>query len=705
MASRFSISTESDPSPAYFAAFAVSYGEHIDELLHQLLRGTAEEEFKDFVSSFYSQLGNRADSAEILSRLSSEELEDLKSKQTRHLRLILSPGGTAQEHYARAREAGWVHEMVGVGLPMLMEAYHLYRSRVDALLNRSALNGAQRDELRVALHQRLQLDVEAQIVSHTQFEMAIGSFQASLDEVIQTSSNLADLLRSSLQAIGDFDGISACLFSRPDASGVMQIEAMGGEEGPRYAESMRLKRVPFFETQATSMAGKGPAGRAWRSGKIQINNSFYTEAAMHPWRAEARERGFRSSAAVPLLDDSEQSFAVLSFYSRWPGFFSGVNRVAMLRHIQQTMSQAILRLERAVVIPADLRSAYRQLLEEGAVEMLYQPIIDLRTGKLDSLEALARLRGKGGELIVPGAFLSAFGNSGLLRLFQLGLEQVCRTTRLWREQEPNLELRVALNLPPDGLSQDAYRDSVFDILSRWGISPRFLTLEVLETRDSLDIGRRDARIVEFQEAGIRIAQDDLGSGYSSLMRMDRLPSDHVKIDQALVRGALKRPVRALEFIYHLTLLAHGFGAQVTVEGLEDEGLIEAAAILGADHGQGFGIAHPMPAKEVLPWCHSWSFPIDAEQPQTALGALAGYLLWDHKLGMLSDWPEFATQFIKEPWLVHRYLKRSANSDAELSMMLERTQIVALKGQKSANYKQMRKELIERLGEIWLNDRK
>jgi hypothetical protein len=134
-------------------------------------------------------------------------------------------------------------------------------------------------------------------------------------------------------------------------------------------------------------------------------------------------------------------------------------------------------------------------------------------------------------------------------------------------------------------------------------------------------------------------------------------------------------------------------------------LIEAATILGADHGQGYGIARPMPTQEVMPWSESWTFPIDPEQPRTALGALAGYLLWDHKLGLLADWPQFAEQFIKEPWLVHRYLNRTGNSDTELSTMLESTQIVALKGQRSARYKVMRKDLIERLGAIWLDERK
>lgn len=376
----------------------------------------------------------------------------------------------------------------------------------------------------------------------------------------------------------------------------------------------------------------------------------------------------------------------------------------MLRHIQQSLSQAILRGEQTTVVSAVMSRDYRQYLEDGAVEMLYQPIIDLRTGRPESLEALARLRGADGMLISPPAFLPAFGNAGLFRLFQLGLDQACRDLRAWLDKDPDLSLSVGLNLPPDGLTQDAYRDCVFETLAHHELPATALTLEMLESKEAHDVARRDARIAEFQQAGIRIAQDDLGSGHSSLLRMDRVPCDSIKIDQGLVRGALKRPVRALEFIYHLTLLAQGFGVPVTVEGLEDIGLIEAAAILGADYGQGYGISKPMRTQDVMTWKRSWTFPIDPEHPHTALGALAGYLLWDHKLGMLSDWPELAANFIKEPWLVHRYLDRGENTDPELPSMLERTQILALHGKRSPKYANMRKELIERLGENWLKQR-
>jgi EAL domain-containing protein (putative c-di-GMP-specific phosphodiesterase class I) len=699
--------TQISPSASYFADFSSSYGEEVDLFLSHLLQDHPgiDDDLSEFADSFYEHLSDRAHSSAILARLSQDELVHLKAKQAQHLKMLLSPGLTPEAQYERALLVGWIHEMVGVSLPTLMETYHLYHAKIEEILNNAVLGVSEIDRLRGALHQRVQLDVEAQIASHARFDGKIASILAALDEAIQKASNFADMLRYTLQALGDFEGIAACLFSRPDAYGVMQIEAEGGKEGSLYAEALRTRRVPLFETLATNDAGNGPAGRAWRSGRVQINDSFQENATVHAWRDEAAQRGFRSSTAIPLLDESGQSFAILSLYSCWPGFFSAVTRETMLRHIQLSMSRAILHFEQTTVVSADLGRNYRQLLDAGAVEMLYQPIVDLRTGKLDSLEALARLRGADGQLISPAAFLPAFGNAGLLRLFQLGLDQTCRATRSWRDNDSEIPLSVGLNLPPDGLTQDAYRDCVFETLSRWELPPSTLTLEMLENKESLDVARRDERIAEFQQAGIRIAQDDLGSGHSSLLRMDRVACDRVKIDQGLVRGALKRPVRALEFIYHLTLLAQGFGAPVTVEGLEDIGLIEAAAILGADYGQGYGISKPMRARDVMSWSRAWSFPVDPEHPRTALGALAGYLLWDHKLGMLSDWPELAASFIKEPWLVHRYLDGAVNSDPELPSMLERTQILALHGKRSPKYAKMRMELIERLGEIWLEERK
>ncbi|MDE3199895.1 MAG: EAL domain-containing protein [Acidobacteriota bacterium] len=693
------------PSAEYFADYDSAYGEDIDSLLAQTQLIDMDAMSKEFASHFYNHLGEREESSSVLSRLSPQERAHLHAKQAEHLCSFLQPRMCAETQYKRALLIGRFHELVGVSLPIQMETYHLYHNKIDQLTLGFDLEETLRAKLRSALHQRLQLDLEAQIASHAQFDTAIVQFHAQFDQAIQNASNLADMMRNCLQVLGDFDGIAACLFSRPDSHGVMQIEAEGGKDGHAYAETMRSKKVPFFKTNPDDPSGKGPAGRAWRSGEIQVNNSFATSENLHPWRAEAQALGFRSSVAVPLLDSSGQAFAILSLYSKWPGFFGATTREAMLRQIQQSMSHAVLRYERTRVVSAELGQTYRRYLNNNAVQMFYQPIVDLRTGKLHGVEALARLLDDDGQLIPPGAFLPALGDAGLLTLFQSGLQQVCKDYLDWREQGLDADLSVSINLPPNGLGQDVYRDSVFEILGQWSLPSNVLTLEMLEDRDMQDTAQRDKSIAEYQSAGIHIAQDDLGSGYSSLLRMDRVACDQVKIDQALVRGTLQRPLRALEFIYHLTLLAQGFGAEVVVEGLEDQGLIEAAAILGADLGQGFGIARPMPAKDLLGWSRQWKFPVDAEHPSTALGALAGFLLWDHKLKNVSDWPEMAVNFVKEPWLVHRYIERNARTDSELASALERTQILALQGHRNTKYRQMRDELIELLVRIWLEERK
>lgn len=692
--------SEGTPDPAYFADFAPSFGEEIDRLLVQFIQGPLSADIQEFVDSIYDYLGARPDSAAIIARLSPEERSHLKLQHAQHLLAMFAPGATPQEQYSRSLRIGWVHEMVGVALPTTMETYHLYHARIETILRATVHDAGQRERLFGALHQRVQLDVEAQIVSHARFDLSIVSLLASLDDAIQSSGNLADLLRAAIQALADFDGIEACLFSRPDAHGVMQVEAEGGRQGQAYADALRSLRVPPFETRPGILAGEGPAGRAWRSGQIQVNSSFHAEGNLHPWRAEAIACGFRSSAAIPLLDESGQSFAVLSLYSAWPGYFNAPTREAMLRHIQLAMSAAILRSEHTSVVPAAESRAYRQCLDQGAVEMLYQPIVDLGTGQLLSVEALARLRDAEGRLIAPAHFLPAFGSSSLLRLFQLGLEQACQDWRTWLRENPALTLSVAINIPPDGLTQPSYRNAVFETLSRWQVPAGILSLEMLETRELLDAHKRDEHIAEFQSHGIRIVQDDLGSGHSSLLRMDRIPYDRVKIDQALVRGAIKRPTRALEYIYHLTRLAQAFGVPVTVEGLEDNGMIEAAAILGADQGQGYGIARPMPASELTAWAQGWSMPIDARHPRTPLGALAAFLLWDYKLGNLTDWPDVRAKFVQEPWLVHSYLERAAQPGLELAEIFERTRILALDGRRSPEYKQARHEFAQRLAALW-----
>ncbi|MDE2255995.1 MAG: EAL domain-containing protein, partial [Betaproteobacteria bacterium] len=683
----------------FFSEFSSAYGNDIGLLLLKI-KDLVDKSNLIFAERFFrGQLTHRPSNAAILARLNAQELDQLQRKQAWHWDLLMSAELTAQAHFEQALRVGRVHEMVGVDLPSLLEAYHFYHQEIRRLLPTSGLDAQQQERLGQAVQRRLMLDIEAQIVSHYRVDIETAAVVVAVDKAIREAGNLSDLLHGTVESLSTLDGVLACLFARPDALGLLQIEAVGGEDGQAYAEALQSHHAPMIQTTADTAAGQGPAGRAWRSAQIEVSETFGLDPTLRPWQAEGLRLGFRSSAAVPLLDEAGHAFAILGIYSRWPGFFSTTARRVLLQHVQQALSHAVLRWEQSTVIVSNSRQVYRQRIELGAIGMVYQPVIDMRQGRLQHVEALARLQGSDGQSIAPAAFLPALGKAGLLRLFQLGLDHVCQDVRMWRAQ--GWEFPVAINIPPEGLTQDTYRDSVFESLFRWGLPASVLQLEILETQDPIDIRKRDARVAEFQQAGIRIVQDDLGSGYSSLLRMDHMAFDAVKIDQGLVRSALDRPMRALEFIYHLTRLAHAFNIPVTVEGLENEGLIEAAAILGADHGQGYGIARPMPAQALGDWARDFCHGVDPQQPRTALGALAGYLLWDEQLAALARWPELVADFVRAPCLVQRYLAQCAAPHGALAALLARNHAHALQGISSPGYIETRRQLIDVLSRAWL----
>ena len=185
--------THVTPPASYFADFAASYGEEIDRLLRHLLdlHPGVHDDIREFAESFYDHLSNRAQSSAILTRLSPEELDHLKLKQAQHLHADPFHWSESAGSIQKSAHVGWIHEMVGVSLPMLMETYHLYHAQINEILRAADLTDHERDLLRAALHQRVQLDVEAQIASHARCDGEIASVLATLDAAIRKAGNLA----------------------------------------------------------------------------------------------------------------------------------------------------------------------------------------------------------------------------------------------------------------------------------------------------------------------------------------------------------------------------------------------------------------------------------------------------------------------------------------------------------------------------------
>ena len=273
----------------------------------------------------------------------------------------------------------------------------------------------------------------------------------------------------------------------------------------------------------------------------------------------------------------------------------------------------------SAVLPEDLALNYRQRLFGDGLRMYMQPQIDLRTGALAKVEALARLELADGRVVPPGEFLPLLGRADLGRLFRMGLDIALSSVVDWDRQ--GLAVDVSLNLAPSTLSDRSCARWVEEALQRHGVAPSRLTLEVLET-ESMEHRIRDTAIEELIRIGVHLAMDDLGSGYSSLQRLSALPFETIKSDQGLLRRIGDDPVRTLSLIGAIVQMGRDFERTVVVEGLEDVGLVEAAAILGAPQGQGYGLARPMPAEAVLRWSQAFDLPIRIGEIHTFLGALA-----------------------------------------------------------------------------------
>lgn len=680
-------------------SFNDTYGEAAGRILRPLQKRIAQ--LAMVVSNdFYDELAGRGETAKILNLLTEDGFSHLKKTQARHIVMLLDPDLTQEVHRAASERVGVVHAMVGLDTLWLVEAYALYQNEIHKMLRNEASEAESREKFMQILSERILLDQVGQLTGYRQFDMRVALAFSRIDQCFMSASNLPDLERGILEIICGLDGGMSGFIARADAEGQLQIEESHGALAEKYQIAMEAGDIPRISIDPDQVSGMGPGGRAWRSGEIIASDAWRLDSDTEPWRKVGLKLGFRSSVAVPLFDDHGQSIAELSLYSSYPGYFSTTRIHGFLRHVQQVLSAGLQRLAYAPAIPISRQRTYRRMLEEKRVVMHYQPIINLKDGNLVKLEALARLHREDGELIYPQRFLQSLGQDELLQLFILGLEQACADCHHFEAQ--GLGLQIAINFPPDGFDDPRYEKALFQVLDGSELPKSRMQLEVLESKDSGGTGPHRDFIQRIRDTGIRVAQDDLGSGHSSLLRLDQYPFDEVKIDQGLVRSALRNPERALAFILYLTRLAHAFHISVTVEGLQNTGMLEAAAILGADLGQGFGIAKPMPASEVVDWHLNYRYSIQHNNPSTALGAMAGYLLWDLQLATISEHPDSIENFVGAKAMVDEFISSNNLQGSQLDKLLKYSHEMAfVRNDRDEWTSAVRSQVLEELTRYWL----
>jgi diguanylate cyclase (GGDEF)-like protein len=603
-----------------------------------------------FIGEFYAKQAKERQSednqarhqgiAVLLERLSISEAHRLRAEQKAYLQRMISADLTAHAHQSQARRAGQLHALAGLSNTIVVAALQAYSEMLLRHVRSLPLWRADRIRLSTLISQRLSAELAQQIEGANDLTLARQQFLIRLNAEMLSFTNWPDFMRKVVAQLVLQEGIVAVAITRLGYQGNFIHEYTAGAFDA-YMQALEQRQVPPLSADAGSIGGQSPQPRAWRSESLETNPSYVSDPAMGMWQEAAHAAGIRSSAALPLKDPEGRMFATLALYGDIPGLFETPQTRMFIESVGTLISQGQHQLsprQLAAPIPAAQRREFRERLYDRHLEMHYQPIVDLRSGLPAKAEALARLRLRDGSLANPQQFLAGFGQAELTRLFLDGLDQALAQLQVWNAQ--GLSLSISLNLPPSVLVEPQCHAWVQAALRRAGVAPSRLYLEILESEELLEAAKHDAAVAALGAIGVPLVMDDLGAGYSSLLRLRKLPFHTVKIDQALVSETHQDPQRVISFMGSLVRLAQSLDLHVVVEGLETAGLIEAAGILGADAGQGYGIARPMAAAELLGWVQHFTARHSSlyrsglcpdGAPHTELGELAALWCQDHRL--------------------------------------------------------------------------
>ncbi len=238
-------------------------------------------------------------------------------------------------------------------------------------------------------------------------------------------------------------------------------------------------------------------------------------------------------------------------------------------------------------------------LDQEEFILHYQPQFDLRTGGVDSLEALLRWNHPQRGVIPPCEFLPAAEESGfIVPIGAWTLRAACRQIREWQESGRG-RVRLAVNISAHQFTRQDLVQQVAAAIDEAGIDPRLLELELAEKLVAGDIDAAGPRIAELRKLGVRISLDDFGTGCTAVSNLQRLSVDCLKIDPSFVRRLGSSDAGAV-LVESMIALAQSLGARATAEGVESEAELAALQIRGCDAVQGYLLAHPASADQLFP---------------------------------------------------------------------------------------------------------
>lgn len=265
----------------------------------------------------------------------------------------------------------------------------------------------------------------------------------------------------------------------------------------------------------------------------------------------------------------------------------------------------------------------RRAIEQSLLRVHYQPIVDLKSGRVRGFEALARWP-EGWSPVETEEFISIAEDTGLIG--PLGL-QVLRTAlddlASWRRDGlVASDVRMSVNVSGRQLDDPSFPRAVLDAIAKAGLPAELVSLEITETTFMREPERISEIVSEVGAPGVGLEMDDFGTGYSSLAALHKFPVNALKIDQGFV-ASLNTTGDAEVIVRSILALADSLGLGVIAEGIEERDQLDQLRELGCDYGQGFCISRPFAAHEVEAFLDVWSntgladsVGLDAKQNRT-----------------------------------------------------------------------------------------
>lgn len=232
----------------------------------------------------------------------------------------------------------------------------------------------------------------------------------------------------------------------------------------------------------------------------------------------------------------------------------------------------------------------RRLLDAGALEVWYQPVLSGDSHKVVGVEALARLRDDDGSILYPAEFLPGLSAYDLMNLSSMVLTQALGDLK--KLDDLGWRLWVSFNVAPESFCGNVV-PCLQSVIDASGVDPQRIILEILESSDFLERKVSLSVLHDIKELGIRLALDDVGSAYASLLRLKELPIDEIKLDQGFVRFLEKRP-QDLHFVRTIQELSSDLQMDLVVEGVETPDILDAMLTTGVPYMQGYAISRPLP---------------------------------------------------------------------------------------------------------------